>query len=366
MIKKILVCILTIAMVMTVTGGSFVYASSLSNINSQISDKKSELSQGRQKEKELKSEISQLNEKIDSLQGEIDSLQSEINNTQFKITAAQNKLSRLQTRIEKQNDDLNQRLRNMYMNDNTSFVEVLLNSGSVSELLVNLELIKRIHKGDKEVLEQLQVQHAQVEKQKKELDELNSSLKSQQSEVKSKQESLNADKSVLNQKRQSVASENAELSEEIADLQAAADAITAQIKSYDSSDSGEYSGSMIWPVSGSISCEYGYRYCPYHGYELHTGIDIAVGTGTSVKAAASGVVRQAYYNSSYGNMVLIDNGGGIYTLYAHNSSLLVSAGQSVSQGQVIARSGSTGNSTGPHVHFEVRVNGQYVNPRNYL
>ncbi len=109
------------------------------------------------------------------------------------------------------------------------------------------------------------------------------------------------------------------------------DALTAQIKDYGNSDS-PYSGSMIWPVSGHISCEYGYRYCPYHGYELHTGIDIAVGTGTSVKAASSGVVRQAYYNSSYGNMVLIDNGGGIYTLYAHNSRLLVSAGQKVSQG----------------------------------
>ena len=186
--KKFLVWILTIAVVMSVTGGSFVYADNLSNINSQISDKKSELSQGRQKEKELKSEISQLTDKIDSVQSEIDKLQSEINNTEFKITAAQNKLSRLQNRIEKQNNDLNDRLRNMYMNDNTSFVEVLLNSGSLSELLVNLDLIKRIHKGDKEVLEQLQVQHDQVEKQKKELDNLNSSLKSQQGEVKAKQE----------------------------------------------------------------------------------------------------------------------------------------------------------------------------------
>ncbi len=208
------------------------------------------------------------------MQDEIDKLQSEINNTEFKITAAQNKLSKLQNRIEKQNNDLNDRLRNMYMNDNTSFVEVLLNSGSLSEeLLVNLDLIKRIHKGDKEVLEQLQVQHEQVEKQKKELDNLNSSLKSQQGEVKVKQESLNADKSALNKKRQAVAADNAELSEEIADSSGTADALTAQIKDYGNSDS-PYSGSMIWPVSGHISCEYGYRYCPYHGYELHTGIDI--------------------------------------------------------------------------------------------
>ena len=101
--KRILVWILTIAMVMSVTGGSFVYADNLSNINSQISDKKSELSQGRQKEKGLKSEISQLTEKIDGMQDEIDKLQSEINNTEFKITAAQNKLSKLQKETELKN-----------------------------------------------------------------------------------------------------------------------------------------------------------------------------------------------------------------------------------------------------------------------
>lgn len=362
--KNILIWLLTISVLLSMTGGTVVYADNLSNINSKIDDKKSELSESRQKEKELKSEINELADKIDNMQGEIDELQSEINNTEFKITAAQSKLNKLKKKIEKQNDDLNERLRNMYMNDNTDFVEVLLNSGSISELLVNLELIKRIHKSDKEVLEQLQEQHDKVETQKKELDELNSTLQSKQDAVRDKQDALNADKSALNKKRKSVASANEQLSEEIADLQAAADAVTSQIKDYGSS--GSYSGAMIWPVSGSISCEYGYRYCPYHGYELHTGIDIAVGTGTSVKAAASGIVKQAYYNSSYGNMVLIDNGGGIYTLYAHNSSLLVSAGQKVSQGQVIAKSGSTGNSTGPHVHFEVRVNGQYVNPRNYL
>ena len=125
-------------------------------------------------------------------------------------------------------------------------------------------------------------------------------------------------------------------------------------------------GSMIWPVSGPISCEYGYRYCPYHGYELHSGIDIAVGTGTSIKAAAAGKVKQAYFNSSYGNMILLDNGNGINTLYAHNSKLLVKAGDKVKKGQVIAKSGNTGNSTGPHCHFEVRKNGSPVNPRDYL
>lgn len=126
------------------------------------------------------------------------------------------------------------------------------------------------------------------------------------------------------------------------------------------------SGAMIWPCSGSISCEYGYRNCPYHGYELHSGIDIAVATGTDIRAAASGTVKQAYFNSSYGNMILLDNGNGINTLYAHNSRLIVKAGDKVKKGQVIAKSGNSGNSTGPHCHFEVRKNGNPVNPREYL
>lgn len=141
-----------------------------------------------------------------------------------------------------------------------------------------------------------------------------------------------------------------------------------QFDNYQGTFSGNTSGGgkLMWPCSGSISCEYGYRNCPYHGYELHSGIDIAVSTGTSIKAAAAGTVEQAYYNSSYGYMILLNNGNNIKTLYAHNSKLLVKQGAKVKKGQVIAKSGNTGNSTGPHCHFEVRKNGTPVNPRSYL
>jgi murein DD-endopeptidase MepM/ murein hydrolase activator NlpD len=122
-------------------------------------------------------------------------------------------------------------------------------------------------------------------------------------------------------------------------------------------------GNFMRPVSGRITCPFGMRFHPISGrYELHTGVDIACPIGTPVHAAAGGVVIVARWNTAYGNMVIIDHGGGVTTLYGHNSRLAVSAGQTIRQGQIIAYSGSTGWSTGPHCHFQVNKHGTPVNP----
>ena len=126
-------------------------------------------------------------------------------------------------------------------------------------------------------------------------------------------------------------------------------------------------GRLGWPVSGPVTSPFGYRVHPIFGRKIfHSGIDIGVGTGTPVHAADSGVVVSAGWISGYGYAVIIDHGGGISTLYAHNSLVRVRVGQAVGKGQVIATSGATGNVTGPHVHFEVRKNGAPVNPLGYL
>lgn len=364
--KRNTAAVLALIMILTCAFSYTAYAASLSEIQGSISNKKQQLENGKQKEEELADDISSVEDKINGMQEKIDALQSDINATEFRISKAEAELSKLKDDIDKQNEGLNARLRNMYESDNMGIIEVLLNSGSISEFLTNMELLKEIHKSDKEVLSKLKKQHEKVESKKAELDKLEASLQSQQDSLQSQQDSLESEKASLNSKKAKVAASNSQLEEELADLQSAAAAITEQIKNYGDDGTSYGDGVMCWPCSGTISCEYGYRYCPFHGYELHSGIDIAVPTGTNIKAAASGTVMQAYYNSSYGNMILINHGGGIYTLYAHNSSLLVSAGTKVSKGQVIAKSGSTGNSTGPHCHFEVRKNGQPVNPRNYL
>jgi murein DD-endopeptidase MepM/ murein hydrolase activator NlpD len=126
---------------------------------------------------------------------------------------------------------------------------------------------------------------------------------------------------------------------------------------------------MGWPVNGRVTSEFGWRVHPIsHARSLHAGIDIAAPTGAPVYAAADGVVvkSQSGWNGGYGNVVIVDHGSGIMTLYGHNSSLASSYGQEVKRGDVIAYVGNTGNSTGPHCHFEVRVNGVPQNPRGWL
>lgn len=115
-----------------------------------------------------------------------------------------------------------------------------------------------------------------------------------------------------------------------------------------------------------VTSEFGWRNCPFHGRELHSGIDLAAPTGTPIAAALSGTVTVSRYHSSLGNYTVIDHGGGLTTTYAHQSQRLVSVGEAVTAGQIIGLVGSTGNSTGPHLHLEVRVNGQLQNPRGYL
>ena len=126
---------------------------------------------------------------------------------------------------------------------------------------------------------------------------------------------------------------------------------------------------MAWPVPGytKITSNYGMRVHPITGvYKLHTGVDISAPIGANFVAANDGIVTKAYYNSAYGNMVMIDHGGGISTLYAHGSEILVQVGQTVSRGEPILKVGSTGYSTGPHAHFEVRINGIVTNPIEYI
>jgi murein DD-endopeptidase MepM/ murein hydrolase activator NlpD len=135
-------------------------------------------------------------------------------------------------------------------------------------------------------------------------------------------------------------------------------------------NTGPYSGGkMEWPVSGHtrISSPFGYRIHPiFKVKKLHTGIDIPAPTGTSIGAAAAGTVVYCDWLGGYGKAIMVDHGGGILTLYGHNSALVVSEGDTVSRGQTIAKAGSTGNSTGPHLHFEVRKNGSYVDPMPWL
>jgi murein DD-endopeptidase MepM/ murein hydrolase activator NlpD len=206
-------------------------------------------------------------------------------------------------------------------------------------------------------------------------------IETKKEEVKTIKEALENHKKELDNKKASLISEIANLEElykkakvksgesyqQLLQMESASAAIQAQINaayngSGDYVHGGEFTGGALsWPVSGVVSSGYGMRWGA-----MHTGVDIAAPSGTPIVAAADGTVMIASYHYSYGNYVVVDHGSGISTLYAHNTSLAVAPGQVVSRGQVIAYCGSTGDSTGPHCHFEVRVNGAHQNPMGWL
>jgi len=255
----------------------------------------------------------------------------------------------------------------MYETSGDSVLVVLLGSESIVDFMANIEMIKKIHESDTQLLAEMEEQLDEVERKKEDLESIQEKLVEDKAALETHKQALSGQKSDLAAAKSRMQDIKDAAIEDIERLEAESNRIQSMLAGRDSAfDYG--GGAMSWPVSGRITSEYGMRVNPVTGvYKLHAGIDIGVGTGTPVHAAADGVVIFAGWNSGgYGNFVMIDNGSSIVTCYAHNSSVAVSVGQSVSRGQVIAYAGSTGNSTGPHCHFEVRVNGAPQNPRTWL
>ena len=344
----------------------------------------------------LQEKISLLQDKISNLESDKSALQSEIDATQAKIEKTAADIEETQRQIDQKQKEFDatyaeycQRLRAMYISGSASTLEVLLTCSDLSSLLTRSEMIKSVSQQDSATLDSLMKKMEEIETQKQKLEEKRNQLNADK-------KSLETDKAALQKNINDISSTKADLDSEAAEcnaqmrklskqtseyqeaietdqkqLQQVQNDIRAAIAAAGSHGSGSISGShgsgngrLRYPTdSRSISAGYpNYSSGRYHG-----GIDFPVSTGSNVYAAASGtVILVKYLNYSYGRYLIIDHGDGLSTLYAHNSQILVSVGEKVSAGQVVAKSGSTGNSTGPHCHFEVRVNGSQVNPLNYL
>mgnify|MGYP000867457655 CR=1 FL=1 len=378
--------IVLVLMLMLAVGATSVFGTtkSKSQIDQSIKEKRQELALGQQEELKLGNEINNIENRIGTTQKEINALTGDIAATQNKIDETQKRLDTKKEELERSIDGLNGRLRNMYKSGTIGFIDVILSSGDVSELLSNLEMVKRIYSGDKDLVESLEKEYAAIEKEQEELNGLRAELDKKKSALAEKEKALRADKASVEGKKAQVQESNATLQADMEELQAQSAAIERELQAAyaaqraNSGSSGgstgstgnvggpTYSGgSMEWPVPSSrhITSPFGWRVHPIFGdMRFHSGIDISCSGGAAIVAANSGTVFAARYMSGYGNTIIVDHGGGISTLYAHNSSLYVSAGQKVSRGQTIAGAGSTGNSTGVHLHFEVRVDGTPVDP----
>jgi murein DD-endopeptidase MepM/ murein hydrolase activator NlpD len=340
----------------------------LKNAQQSAADARAEYEAKKAEEADLAARIEKLEKSIAKTEKELKAVQKDISENNGKIEKVTAEIATLELEVGNQNSELMGRLRMMYMAGDSSTLEVLLGSESIVDFLSNLDMIRKIHEYDVEVLEELNRKLDLVERKKAELEEIKAELVAHKEEEKKKKNKLTADRESLAAAREKAHAEAMEALDDLESMEAESKSLEQELKNLKSR--GTYGGGkMGWPVNGTVSSEFGYRVHPISGTrKLHAGIDIAAPYGTAVHAAADGVVVKASYgyNGGYGNVVVIDHGSGITTLYGHNSSLSVSVGTSVKRGDTVAGVGSTGSSTGNHCHFEVRVNGVPKNPRLWL
>lgn len=336
----------------------------LNESNDQLEEVQSQLSENLQQIEKLDEKIQQSEEKITKLNDQVTQLQTEISDIQAKLEVAEKN-------YETQKQVMEKRLVAIYEAGDTKYIDVLLKSNNISEFLSNYYLITEITSMDQSLLDE-------VETQKKEIELSKQKLEKNQTSLASALQTQTQTSTVLQNTKTLRENYIARLSDEEKAKQAQIDEITAQYEAVNNQilelakqglDTVYIGGVLAWPVPGytKITSNYGMRVHPITGqYKLHTGVDISAPIGANFVAANDGIVTKAEYNTAYGNMVIIDHGGGISTLYAHGSEILVTVGQTVKRNEAILKVGSTGYSTGPHAHFEVRINGVVTNPIEYI
>ena len=394
----------------------------LSDLNKQKQEAESQNQELKASKSEAEQYIKSVDKQLTNLSTEIYETDKKLDKTQTQIDKTTKKLKAAQESINVQYDDMKLRIQYMYENGDTQMLDLILNSDSISDFLNKAEYITELSQYDRQMLEKMK-------KTKKEIANAKSSLEKDKKSLLSMQEQQKNDKSKLEKLSESKKKELDSYDSLIAANEASADALEAEISAQENrvaeaeqasreaaerakreaekasraaaeresiaaakkaaedksnkevqqvikdndnttppSNAVTASG-YTWPCPGhtNVSSGFGYRSDPFTGKQTyHSGIDIPAPAGTPVVAATSGTVAWANYSSSAGNWIGINHGNGVYTVYMHMSALLVSAGTSVSAGQTIGLVGTTGSSTGNHLHFSVRKNGVYVSPWNYV
>ena len=320
-----------------------------------------------------------LEEQIEVIQAEIDNMDAQILAYDELISQKNAELEQTEAQEQEQYELFCRRVRAMEEQGEISYWSVLFSSTDFSDLLDNYMMIEEIINYDNSVIETLQALQDTVERERAEVEEARAAQESARQERQAAQDELEAQEAQVDQVIAQISSQEDLLEEMEAELERAADAVDEQIRELERQMAPQISNvqsesGFLWPLDASIntlSSLYGPRPDPFTGRpDNHTGIDIPAARGTPIYASKSGVVITSVYGTgnawSYGNYVVVSHSDGTSTLYAHMSSRAVSEGQTVAQGEVVGYVGTTGNSTGNHLHFEVRVNGSRTDPLNYF
>lgn len=351
------------------------------DLEDQLADIQSQISAAQADQVNAKEVIQAVMDRLDAIQTELDAANAELSRIRGEQARLNEQIRQNELALQRALDALHarqavlaRRVRAIYMHGQLNYVDVIIGSKSFSDFANRLELLKRIIRADFSLILEIQEQQRQIEAKRAELEQEKAQLDALEADAVKAQEAIEAKKAEQQRALEEAQAHRAAAEQLESELQQASADVQAKIEARlrEQQAGGGYTGvvgtgQLSWPCSGPITSPFGYRIHPIFGIEIsHAGMDIGVPEGTPVHAADSGTVIEADWISGYGYTIIIDHGNGIQTLYAHNSSLIAGAGQSVSKGEVVAYSGQTGNVTGPHCHFEVRINGSPVDPMGYL
>ncbi len=421
-LQKTISMLLCFALVFTFFGAFApeTYAKSLSSLKdeqAEIKDKvdesekkiaELEKQQAKQEEiiNELNNQISKLNDQLENVRGQQTIISGDIKDTEKKIEELADEIKELDAQILEKDKEIDEtieifceRMRANYMAGETSVLEMFTSSSDLSSFLNRIELFKRITENDQSLVDKLNKEIAEIEDMQEKLQEKKVSAEDEKTRLENKKLDLQSAESELNATQAEIIAKSSEVNKKLANINyqtkqleisldkynAEMDSIEAEIDRFLANQNPSPSPSpdwvtpdvntkgWMWPVPYSnsyITSPYGYRNDPISGvYKFHSGIDISMpnAMGKKLVAVKAGtVIRAVHSNSGYGNYIMIDHGSGYVSLYGHCKSLNVSVGDKVSQGQVVAYIGSSGYSTGPHVHFEIRYNGEKLNPAKFV
>jgi murein DD-endopeptidase MepM/ murein hydrolase activator NlpD len=393
--KRRLACILALVLLVAAAPAAGALSDRKQGVDDQLSDVQSKLEEARAREASLSAEIASVSQRIKSLEAEVGDVSMRLSVLEEDLELHQRKLDAITELFNVQSDRLaflrrqyassvkrlGDRLVAVYENGEPSTMDVLIDTHSFAEVLDQLDYVESIAEQDRSIVQHvtgardhMRELRARTAKTKKRVAAVTRVVRVRTDQTRSLKNSLVSQQSSLSaarsSKRESLVDAHADAAQfasEAAALQAQSANLAAQIRAasaaapvYSTSDSTPSAAGMIWPVNGPVVSPFGWRWG-----RMHEGIDIGVGYGTPIVAAASGNVIYAGWMGGYGNLIIIDHGGGVATAYGHQSSFAVGGGP-VAQGQVIGYVGCTGHCFGPHLHFEVRINGSPVDPLGYL
>lgn len=362
------------------------------DLTNQLSNIQQQMTNEANKKSEAEKTIGTVYEQLHAIQIELDTATAELKQIQAEriqldqdITKTEAELKAAQDRLQSREKVFYKRVRDIYINGRLSYLDVVVGSKDFSDFANRMEMLKRILQSDMDLINTIKVEREEIASKKAKLEEDRAKVLELEKVAQEKQNLINQKKAerqavleramndrdtaerAYNELMASSASITAMLQQRAAERAAAAATAASQGGGGGGATWVQGTGQLAAPVVAPITSNFGWRIHPIYGTRrLHAGTDFGVDEGTPVHAADGGVVVEAGWISGYGYTVIIDHGNGMSTLYAHNSDVAVSPGQTVSKGQVVSYSGNTGGSTGPHLHFEVRINGEPTDPMGYL